>query len=147
MDNCLYRVALWRAGLNALLVLLFAYAAVSKLLAYEDFRRQMLNQVFSRGINLTIYYALAPLELATALLLSFPRTLRGGLWLALMLLTAFTGYVALVMVHLWHRVPCSCGGILGKLKWGPHLALNIFFLAITLISIYLERKERRAGER
>lgn len=141
------QMIMWRACLNALLVLLFAYAVISKLIDYGDFRRQMLNQVFPPSVNLTVYHVLLPAEAATALLLVFPWSNRAGLWMALTLLAAFTGYVTLVMLHAWHRVPCSCGGILGTLKWGPHLALNVFFLAITLVSIYLKRKERRAGER
>lgn len=154
MDDYMYpmsgparQITIWRACLNALLVLIFAYAAISKLIAYEDFRRQMLNQVLPPAVDLAIYYLLPPAEAATVLLLTFPRSNRAGLWMALALLAAFTSYVALVMLHAWSRVPCSCGGVLGELKWGPHLALNVFFLAITLVNIYLERKERRAGER
>lgn len=134
-----------RSALNALLVLLFTYAAVSKLIAYDEFRTQMLNQVFPPAMNLVLFYTIPPAELLAAALLCFAKTQRWGQYLALLLMAAFTGYVALVMLHAWHRVPCSCGGILGKLKWGPHLLLNCTFLLITLVSIYQQRKERRAG--
>lgn len=140
------RLGLCRACLNALLVLLFTYAAASKLIPYDEFRRQMLSQPLPHAVDLAIYHLLPPAEALTAALLIMPRTNRWGLRLALALLAAFTGYVALVMLHFWQHVPCSCGGILGKLGWGPHLALNAVFFLITLVSIYLERKERRAGE-
>jgi len=139
------RYAAWRAPLDALLVLLFTYAALSKLLDYANFRVQMENQVFPAGINLALFYGLPPLELAAGLMLVLPHCSCAGRRLSLVLLAGFTAYVALVMLHFWHRVPCSCGGILGKLKWGPHLLLNVFFLLVTLASIYLERKERRTG--
>ncbi|MDB5145965.1 MAG: hypothetical protein JWQ66_4680 [Mucilaginibacter sp.] len=131
---------------RALLALLFAYAACSKLLDLHDFRRQMQGQVFSPGLNRLLVYLIPLLEIAAVVLLSSKKLRYAGCWLSFGLMAAFTGYVSLVLLHFWSWVPCSCGGILGGLSWGPHLVLNVVFLLLTIVAIYLETKERRAGD-
>jgi putative oxidoreductase len=120
----------------ALLILLYVYAAISKLVTFDDFRGQLYNQSFPREVAVLLLYLLPAAELLTAGLLFFPRTERTGLTLSLVLLTLFTGYISLVLLHFWSRVPCSCGGVLSHLSWGGHLLFNLFFIALNLIALY-----------
>ena len=125
------------------LIVLFVYAALSKLLAFDIFQRQMLNQVFRPWFDHLLVCLVPLLEIVAVALLLNKKTGYAGLWLSAALMAAFTAYTGLVLLHFWKRVPCSCGGILGHLSWGPHLLFNSLFLALSIWGIYLEQKERR----
>jgi putative oxidoreductase len=115
---------------TALLVLLFVYAAAAKLADTEAFRGQLYNQAFPHELAGFLFYALPAIELVTVALLLYPATEQYGLLLSLVLLLAFTGYIALVLGHAFPRVPCSCGGILSHMGWKTHLAFNGLCLAL-----------------
>jgi uncharacterized membrane protein YkvI len=123
-----------------LLIILFIYAAVSKSLAFSDFRHQLHNQEFPRWLADILLYTLIPVELGAAVLLVCRRTQRAGLCLSVLLMTLFSGYIGLVMLHFWDRIPCSCGGILTDMGWGTHLVFNLFFLASALTALLLNDK-------
>jgi hypothetical protein len=130
--------------LNALLIILFIYAAISKLLTFSEFRQQLYNQTFPHRLGGILLYLLPAIELGTVALLCFKRTAVAGLIFSAILLAAFTSYISLVMLRFWNRVPCSCGGILSHMSWGVHLAFNCTFLIMNLIAIILYFKERRS---
>jgi hypothetical protein len=125
-----------------LLILLWIYAALSKLLSFDEFKGQMYNQTFPRGMSVLLIRFLPPVELTAAVLLILSRTRMAGLVLSLVLMGSFTGYISLVLLNFWARVPCSCGGILQHMGWGTHLWFNLFFIALIIIAIQFEIKER-----
>jgi hypothetical protein len=129
--------------LISLLIMLFIYAALSKLLTFSDFRQQLYNQNLSHSFAASLTYCLPVAEIITAGFLCFNRTLLTGLFLSAILLVAFTGYITLVMLHYWDRVPCSCGGILSHMSWTTHLIFNWSFLILNLIAIYFYYAERK----
>lgn len=124
----------------AILVTLWIYASVSKLLDMENSRREMLNQVFSNDIARMLTWIVPAAELTTSAMLLFTKTKIMGFYASAFLLLSFTVYIVLVMSNVFGRIPCSCGGILEKMSWGQHLAFNIFFIGITFIAIMLSRK-------
>jgi len=123
-------------SIDVLLIVLWVYAALSKLLDYEESRRQMLNQVFPIFIANILLWAVPLSELTAAGLLCFQRTRRAGLKLSLLLLLLFTGYIGLVMLNVFGRVPCSCGGILEQMTWGQHLAFNLLFVFLLVFALF-----------
>jgi hypothetical protein len=125
---------------QALLILLWVYAALSKLADFDRSRSQMLNQVFPASIAETLVWLVPASELLTASLLLFHRTYKAGLYVSLFLLLHFTLYIALVMTNIFGRVPCSCGGIISSMSWGQHLIFNLFFLALMLVAIVYPRQ-------
>jgi len=129
-----------------LLVLLWVYAATSKLVGFTRFEREMHNQVLYPFVQSLLIYLLPATELFTAFLLLFEKTLLRGLSLSLGLMMIFTAYIALALLHFFRHVPCSCGGILENMSWQSHLYFNVFFLALNLLAIYtFKRKE--AGDK
>ena len=124
-----------------LLILMWSYAATSKLLDYETSRSQMLNQVFPHLVGNILVWAVPFAELICAGLLIFDRTRTRGFYLSLFLLLLFTVYIGLVMLNVFGRIPCSCGGILEKMSWGQHLGFNLFFLALTITALFLQREQ------
>ena len=118
--------------ISSLLILLWTYASLSKLLDYEQSRSEMQNQVFSMGFAQVLTWLVPLVELGTALLLCFGRTLKTGLYISTVLLFSFTGYIILVMTNVFGRIPCSCGGIIQQLNWNQHMVFNLVFLAIAV---------------
>lgn len=134
-------------GITAILIFLWIYAALSKLLNYEQSRMQMMNQVFTAAISRILLWAVPFAELLIAGFLLFSGSRKIGLLLSVILLFLFSGYVLLVMLNVFGRIPCSCGGIISKLSWGQHLVFNMVFLGIALLSLVFQIKEEPMGKR
>ncbi|ANI89389.1 hypothetical protein A9P82_08840 [Arachidicoccus ginsenosidimutans] len=116
--------------ISALLIILWVYAAGSKLWFYAAFKTQLARQPLP-GWSIPVLSWLLPLvELIAVALLSFQKTLRIGLLLSFLLLLAFAVYVGLGLAHVFNKVPCNCGGILGKMEWGSHFIFNICFTIV-----------------
>jgi putative oxidoreductase len=122
--------------ISALLVLLFVYAAASKLLFIKGFTNQMLNQPLPVWLSRSLVWMLPAAELYTAGLLAFRTTRRTGLYMSLGLMMAFTGYVMLVLSKAFERIPCSCGGIISQFSWPAHLALNLVTLMLITLGLF-----------
>lgn len=127
--------------ISCMLILLWVYAAVSKLISYEQSRMQMMNQVFPASINGVLLWAVPFTELLISGLLLFPGTRKVGLFLSAILLFLFSGYVLLVMLNVFGRIPCSCGGVISKLNWEQHLVFNLVFLLLALLGFGIELKK------
>ena len=127
-----------------MLVLMWSYAAASKLLDYETSRSQMLNQVFSHRIANTLVWAVPATELILAGCLFLWQRL--ALYASFILLSLFTLYIGVVMTGIFGRIPCSCGGILEQMSWGQHLVFNLFFIAITILGLNLNDRDKGSQE-
>ena len=133
----------WVVILSSLLVLLFLYTGLVKLRDLQQFAGEMRNQVFPRTLVPYIIWILPSVEISVALLLLFDRTRFAGLLSSFVLMLLFTVYTALVLLHVFKRVPCSCGGVIRSLSWGQHLVFNLFFLAVSVTAIKIFMHEHR----
>ena len=125
-----------------LLIVLWVYASLSKLLDFRHFQMTMHRQTLFPFLKDLLIYGLPPTELVIAAILLFDKLQKVGLYASFVLLSIFTGYIALVLMQVFGRVPCSCGGILEHMGWTVHLLFNLFFLTITLITLLIiKRKE------
>ena len=130
-------------AIASLLIFLFVYTAISKLITFEEFKSQMRNQTFPAWMATGLIWTLPASELITSVFLLVPRWRTAGFWISFLLLTLFTGYILLVLTNYFGRVPCSCGGVIKALGWKSHLAVNTIFLLLSLFGIYLKNRERR----
>lgn len=117
---------------TVLLVILFAYAGGSKLADPREFSRQLYLQPLPEGWVPYLTYGLPLLELVIALSLLIPGLRLYGLWAYAGLMSLFTVYIALILLGVFERIPCSCGGVLSRLDWPAHLLFNAFFLLLSL---------------
>lgn len=122
-----------------LFVLLFVYAAVSKLIDFERFQVQIAQSPILSAYAFLISRMVISVELLIAVLLIFSKTRMSGLFGALSLMTMFTFYIYIVLNYS-SFVPCSCGGILEKMTWRTHLLFNLFFVLLALIGIILQKE-------
>lgn len=130
--------------ISVLLIFLWVYAAFSKAMNYHAFIWQIRNQVLWPTLKELVIRTLIPIELITAVLLLIPGKRRIGLLISALLLAVFTIYIALVILHFFQRIPCSCGGILEKMGWKTHFFFNVGCLILNIASL-LPEKERRSA--
>src|SRR5690606_8982190 len=94
--------------ISALLILLFVYTALSKLLRLDQFQ-DVLWQAPLIGHGAGIIARAVPLtELLIALLLFFPMSRVCGLYASFGLLIVFTAYL-IYMIFSMTDLPCQCG--------------------------------------
>lgn len=121
----------------SLLVGLFVYTALSKLLDYDTFRSQLNKSPFLATISGITAWALPLTELIAAVLLVVYRTRLTGLYLSFFLMALFTAYIQ-VMLQYSYYLPCSCGGVLASMSWTQHLIFNIAFTALAAVGVLLQ---------
>jgi hypothetical protein len=125
--------------ISFLLILLFGYAAVSKLLEYETFKVQLSNSPFISQFAGILAWALPIAEIFLVLTLVFTRMRLLGMYISLFLMTMFTAYIYAMLKYSYY-IPCSCGGVLSKMSWSTHLLFNILFVALSVAGIFLQTR-------
>jgi hypothetical protein len=124
-----------------LLVMLWVYAAVSKLADYGLFIKQLDRQPLPDWSASILSWLLPTAELVTALLLSFERTRNYGLATSCVMLTSFTIYTGLALSRAYGSIPCSYGGIFSFMQWKGHLIFNAAATTAAFSGWKMSRKE------
>jgi len=125
--------------IGSLLILLFVYTAISKLLDFTAFKNVLSRSPLIGGKAAVVALALPIAEGLVVGLLFFPKTRLRGFYGSSALMIMFTLYLA-YMISFTPHLPCSCGGVLKQMTWSQHLVFNIFFLLLSLTGLVLERK-------
>lgn len=128
--------------IRIMLAFLFIYAGLVKLLNLSFFRFTLSQSplIIPSTINLISIF-IPVIELLTALMLIFTKTYKIGLLFSLFLMNMFTIYL-LALITFYSKIPCACGGILGKTSYTVHILFNLLYIGITLAGIYLVKKSR-----
>lgn len=120
-----------------LYLLLFVYAALSKLLDYSHFEIQLGKSPVIGSFAAYLAWMVPVVELVLAVLLCFERTRFIGLFGAFHLMVLFSVYI-LVILNWSSFIPCSCGGILSEMGWTEHLVFNLIFVFIGGLGLYFQ---------
>lgn len=126
--------------LTSLLLFLFGYTGISKLLDIENFRASLSRIPFIEKGAAALALAVPMAELVVVLLLFFPATRLKGLYGAAGMLSLFSIYL-IGMLWLAPQLPCSCGGVISGMGWWAHLGMNGLLIAFTVIGIRKLRKD------
>ncbi len=119
-----------------LFVLLLVYAAVSKLLVFDEFKIQIGQSPMLTSFSGTVAWMIPTVEIIIALMLVIPRFRLPGLYASFTLMVMFTAYIFIIL-NFSDDIPCSCGGVLEKLGWTEHLIFNMAYVALAVIGILL----------
>jgi hypothetical protein len=128
--------------ISALLVFLFIYAALSKLLDFDKFRYQISQSPFITRISPVVVWAIPMSELLISVALLVRRTRAAGLYAAFFLMLLFTGYI-FIMLRYSPYLPCSCGGVLSGMSWKQHFGFNLVFTGLSLAGIVIQNTNSR----
>ncbi|MBK5214972.1 MAG: hypothetical protein JJE55_15095 [Flavobacteriaceae bacterium] len=123
-------------AVSYLFVLLFLYAASSKLLDFETFTVQLAQSPLLSAYAGIIAWLVPGIEIGIALLLVFERFRLLALYAAFTLMVMFTAYIYIILNYS-DFVPCSCGGVLEKLSWTQHLIFNVVFIILAGVAVLL----------
>jgi|26BtaG_2_1085354.scaffolds.fasta_scaffold00078_10 hypothetical protein len=115
-------------------VILFTYAAISKILDFETFTVQLAQSPLLSAYAEIIAWLVPGIELLIAGLFIFPRFRILALYASFTLMVMFTTYIH-VILNYSDFIPCSCGGVLEKLSWTQHLIFNVVFIVMAGVSI------------
>jgi uncharacterized membrane protein YphA (DoxX/SURF4 family) len=128
----------------ALLIILFIYTGLNKMMDIDKFKYEMGRSPFIQDMSGFIAYTLPAGEMLLALLLIIKRTRLLGLYLSFALMALFTGYIWL-MLNYAYDLPCSCGGIISKMSWHQHLVFNAVFTGLAIVAVVLQSKINSAN--
>lgn len=123
----------------ALLILLFMYAAVSKLLDYDTFKLQLGKSPYLSTYAASIAWLVPVTELIICIMLIVPPIRIAGFLASFFMMLLFTGYIYLMLYHSSY-LPCSCGGILSRMSWEDHFYFNIVFTLLSLTGSLLVKQ-------
>ncbi|NII26127.1 hypothetical protein HB364_13620 [Pseudoflavitalea sp. X16] len=128
------------------LILLFVYAAAAKLLDYNRYVTAMRNQPFVDWLTYPLAWGIPAIELVLTAMLVTDRWRNLGFLGSLILMTAFTIYIALILMKVFGRIPCACGGVINKLDWPDHLYFNLIFVGFSITGYLLSRPGGSGGK-
>jgi uncharacterized membrane protein YphA (DoxX/SURF4 family) len=124
-----------------LFILLFVYASISKLLDFPSFNAQLAQSPLLTGFTGWIIWLVPSIEIIVSILLSIDSLRITGLYASLSMMVMFTTYI-IVILNFSEFIPCSCGGILQHMSWKTHLAFNIGFALLAILSILSAESKR-----
>lgn len=125
--------------ISAVLILLFAYTALSKLIGHETFSTVLSTAPLLKSYAATLSWVLPVAEVIVVLLLFLPSVRIAGLFASLALLLLFTGYLVYMIMYA-PELPCNCGGVIAGLSWKEHIVFNVFFITLSASGIALYPK-------
>lgn len=126
-----------------LLIILWVYAAFSKLLDYSNFNIELSKSPLLTSFAPIVAIGIPLLEIGLAVMLLIERTKFLALVMSTSLLLLFTCYLFIILNYSSY-VPCSCGGILGRLGYKEHIIFNLILFALGVISILLYKHDTSA---
>lgn len=125
--------------ITALLIILFVYAGLIKLLDYQVFKHQLSRFPLIKDYAAGIAWRLPVFELILSYFLLWPKSRLLGLYISFLLLLSITVYIVM-MLSGDYIIPCACSGVITFMSWTWHLWLNIIFLLLTITGIRASKK-------
>jgi uncharacterized membrane protein YphA (DoxX/SURF4 family) len=125
--------------ISFLFILLFVYAATSKLLDYQKFQVQLGKSPLLTAFAGWVAWIIPAIEIIISVFLAIPSLRLNGLYASFSLMVMFTAYI-ITITKFSDYIPCSCGGVLQNMSWNQHLVFNIFFVLLAAAGILLHSK-------
>ncbi len=124
-----------------LLIFLFTYTGISKLIDHESFYTSILLSPVIRNQALVIAWIVPMVELLIVALLLSNKYMQAGFASSLILMIVFTVYITYMILFSKH-LPCSCGGVIKELSWSNHILFNSFFIFLITVSLLFNTQHK-----
>jgi hypothetical protein len=133
--------------IDFLLILLFVYAATSKLWEYNTFKIQLDNSPYLKPFAGIIAWLIPISELTITVMLTVTYTRKKGLFASFILLLIFTLYIVGMLSGI--NLPRSCDDVIRQLSWKQYLVFNLVVIALSgaVIKLYRSNKNMVATHR
>lgn len=127
--------------IGLLFIFLFVYTATDKLINLAQFQSQLEKFPFISSYSAWLAVVVPLIEFGVAGLFLLNKYVLTALYYSLSLMVLFTAYIIFVL-NFSDSIPCSCGGIISSLGWSTHIILNLVFMGLAGLGIYLKRKKQ-----
>lgn len=126
-----------------ILIVLFGYTAISKILAYDKFVFQLrLVQMPIVALSAPLSGVLVPtVEMIIVWMLCKDNLRMRGLYASFLLLLVFEIYITIMLLS-GEKLPCTCGGIISQMSWKTHFVFNAVFMIISILPTIYKPKSR-----
>ncbi|MHB1921115.1 MAG: MauE/DoxX family redox-associated membrane protein [Chitinophagaceae bacterium] len=125
---------------SSLLILLFVYTGISKLINFTTFKFQLGIFPFLHPFAGSISWILPTVEILISGMLILPISRGFGFFCSLVVLIIFTSYL-IIMVYSGQHLPCSCGGVIEAMTWKEHILFNFFYIMVAWSGLVLSKKK------
>jgi len=122
--------------ISALFIILFAYAALSKILDFEKFQVELGKSPILSAFSSILAFFVPGFELLVALLLILKRCQYWALYVSFGLMIVFSAYI-IIILNFSYYIPCTCGGVLENMTWDQHLVFNIGFAVLGAMGVLI----------
>ena len=122
-------------------VLLWSYAAISKIIVFRNFRSQLGQSPGLEAYAGFVACGVIFLQLLTIGMICYRSYRLLGLWMTFGIVTVFTGYNGFILIDS-NNLPCTCIGLFEKMTWKGNLILNMGLMITALSGIFFLRSER-----
>ena len=119
-----------------LFIVLFVYAAVTKLMDYEKFSIQLGQSPMLTAFAHWLAWIVPGIEILISVCLAIPLLRLYAFYSAFSLMVMFTAYI-IAILNFSTYIPCSCGGVLERLTWQEHLVFNLVFVVLAAAGVIL----------
>lgn len=120
---------------SILYIILFVYAAISKLINYDQFKIQLGQSPIITAYADWAAWGVPVLELLIAGLFLVQKYIIYAFYASYALMAMFTTYI-IIILNFSDFIPCSCGGVLQDLGWKEHILFNLAFVLLSILAIY-----------
>jgi len=122
--------------ISALFILLFVYAALSKILDFQKFQIELGKSPILNAYSSYVSVVVPTLEITISILLIVKRFQYIALYASFSLMVLFSCYI-IIILKFSSYIPCTCGGILENMTWVQHLIFNIGFIILGIFGVLL----------
>jgi len=130
--------------ISGLYILLFTYAAISKITDYHKFKIQLSQSPLLTSFATKVAWSVPMVEIAIVVLFVTEKLRRPALFISIGLMSMFTSYIIFITNYSTY-IPCSCGGVLQNMSWNQHLVFNLLFLIMGIAALLIDSPETRAA--
>lgn len=120
-------------------VLLFTYAAVSKLMDFENFRVQLAQSPLLGTYPDVMAYTIITVLLLTVLLLCFRESKTAGLYTTLIFASLSMLYIGMMLINK-DNLPCTCIAFFEKLSWKSNFWFSTGLSVAACTSLCVKKK-------
>lgn len=127
--------------LKACIAILLLYSAYYKIWHWDDFEVQLYTSILIADKYIPILMFFLPsFEILISIMIFYFYKKNIGLFLSFFLLLLYTFYLIALNEFSFSSV-CSNGGLFNVIDYSRHLLINLFFLTLNLIALYLNRND------
>lgn len=127
--------------LKACIAILLLYSAYYKIWHWDDFEVQLYTSILIADKYIPILMLFLPsFEILISIMIFYFYKKNIGLFLSFFLLLLYTFYLIALNEFSFSSV-CSNGGLFNVIDYSRHLLINLFFLTLNLIALYLNRND------